>query len=89
MAELEPRQWQAWAVDTAGRPGRLALRRVTLHVGPAASFAWDLTELPQVVLRLAAAAAAFAKHVASSHKETLASQLNGISSRASNTLVTS
>lgn len=49
MTTLEPHQWRAWAVDISGRrPGRLALRSITLHTAPAASFTWSLAELPQV-----------------------------------------
>lgn len=49
VTALEPRQWRAWAVDaTDRRPGRLALRSVTLHVAPAVSFTWALPDVSQV-----------------------------------------
>jgi len=49
VSELEPRRWRAWSIDFVGRrPGRLQLRRVVVHLAEAASFTWDLTELPPV-----------------------------------------
>ena len=48
---LRPRQWRAWAVDVEDRRvGRRALRSVTLHVAPAASFSWTLGDSAQAGL---------------------------------------